>query len=97
MDALAQSNQSRGALPKPALGDIQNKLRELQGRVRSVTTSLNRAGLSETQTFILISNTGAHLDQLLKELDELPLPTEIFDKLLSGVSTEVGLAHENGD
>lgn len=96
MDALVQSSQSRGALPKPALGDIQNKLRDLQDRVWSVTASLNRAGLSETDAFHQLNATGEMLDRLLKQLSRVPIPTEVFNNEGAGMATKVRKASDDG-
>ncbi|WP_417526898.1 hypothetical protein [Marinomonas shanghaiensis] len=82
---------------KCSLGEVQESLSKLRVQLWGTTGHLNNAGLSETDAFHQLKATGEMLDQLLKQLSRVPIPTEVFNKSVSSSSARFVLSGENNE
>ncbi|WP_137169370.1 hypothetical protein [Marinomonas sp. FW-1] len=74
---------------KCSLGEVQESLSKLRVQLWGTTGHLNNAGLSETDTFHQLNATGEMLNQVLKQLSSLPIPSEVFNNEGAGMSAKV--------
>ncbi|MCW4629624.1 MULTISPECIES: hypothetical protein [Marinomonas] len=81
---------------KCSLGEVQESLSKLRVQLWGTTGQLRNAGLSETDAFHQLNATGEMLDQLLKQLSRVPIPTEVFNNEGSGMAAKVRNASDDG-
>jgi len=81
---------------KCSLGEVQESLSKLRVQLWGTAGHLNNAGLSETDAFHQLNATGEMLDQLLKQLSRVPIPTEVFNNEGAGMATKVRNTSNDG-
>ena len=81
---------------KCSLGEVQESLSKLRVQLWGTTGHLNHAGLSETDAFHQLNATGEMLNQVLKQLSRVPIPTEVFNNEGAGMTAKVRNASDDG-